>query len=105
LAPGSWVSTHPVEVTFPSLAIGRVGEHEVELAGAEGVCGERGVGGTTDDVVRCVTVALQREVSLADGGKAARKKDSVKKRIWRGRTWSTQQSTPSMVSSPRNFVS
>ena len=57
---------YTLEVALPAFPIGRVGEHEVEFFGAEGVVGERGVLGATDDVVGCVTIALQQEVGFAD---------------------------------------
>ena len=61
------LAAHAFEVALPAFAVGRIGEHEVELAGAEGVVGERGMLRTTDDVVRRVAVALEQEVGFADG--------------------------------------
>ena len=52
---------------FPALSVGRVGEHEVELAGREGVAGEGGVLRAADDVVGRLALALQQQVGLADG--------------------------------------
>ena len=39
------------QVTLPALAVGRIGEHEVEFAGRKGVIGERRVFRPPDDVV------------------------------------------------------
>ena len=61
------LAAHAFQVALPALAVGRIGEHEVELAGAEGVVGQRGVGRSADDVVRRVAVAFEQEVGLADG--------------------------------------
>ena len=55
------------EVTLPTLAVGRVGEHEVELARGESVVGERGVFRPTHNVVRCLALALQQKVGFSDG--------------------------------------
>ena len=61
------LAAHAFEVALPAFAVGRIGEHEVELAGAEGVVGQGGILRAADDVVRGIAVALQQEVSLADG--------------------------------------
>jgi hypothetical protein len=61
------LAAHALLVGLPALAVGRVGEHEVELAAREGVVGERRVLGAADDVVRLVALALEQEVGLADG--------------------------------------
>ena len=45
----------------------RVGEHEVELAGREGVVGEGGVLRAADDIVGRLALALQQQVGRADG--------------------------------------
>ena len=58
------LATHAFEVGLPRLAVGRIGEHEVELAAGEGVVGE---GRAEPDVVRLVALALEDEVGLADG--------------------------------------
>ena len=63
----SVLAAHAFEVALPALAVGRIGEHEVELAGAEGVVGERRVLRAADDVVRRVALALEQQVGLADG--------------------------------------
>jgi hypothetical protein len=61
------LAAHALQVGLPALAVGRVGEHEVELARGEGVVGERGVLRPADDVVRRVALALEQQVGLADG--------------------------------------
>ena len=53
-----------LQVALPALAVGRIGEHEIELVGTEGVGGERG---SILYVVCLPTLAFQNEVSLADG--------------------------------------
>ena len=49
---------------FPTLTVGRVGEHKVELHIGEGVAGERGVVGSTDDVVGRFAFALEEHIGL-----------------------------------------
>ena len=61
------LAAHALQVALPALAVGRIGEHEVELAGREGVVGERRVLRAADDVVRRVALALEQQVGLADG--------------------------------------
>ena len=58
------LAAHALQVSLPALAIGRIGEHEVELAGREGVGGECGA---ELHVVRFDALTLQDEVGLADG--------------------------------------
>ncbi len=60
-------SAHALEVAFPAFPVGWVGEHEVELAGAEGVVGKRAVLGAADDVIGGIAIAFEQEVGLADG--------------------------------------
>ena len=61
------LAAHAFEVALPALAIGRIGEHEIEFARGEGVAGQGGMLGAADDVVRRVTLALQQQVGLANG--------------------------------------
>ena len=61
------LAAHALEVALPALAVGRIGEHEVELARREGVVGERRVLRAADDVVRRLALALEQQVGLADG--------------------------------------
>ena len=63
----SLLAAHALQVGLPALAVGRVGEHEVELAGREGVVSERGVLRASDDVVGRLALALQQQVGRADG--------------------------------------
>ena len=58
------LAAHALEVALPALAVGRVGEHEIELAGGEGVGRE---GGAVLDVVGLDALALEDEIGLADG--------------------------------------
>ena len=55
------------QVGLPALAVGRVGEHEVELLAGESVVGQGRPLGATHDVVRRLAVALEDEVGLCDG--------------------------------------
>ena len=61
------LAAHALEVALPALAVGRIGEHEVELARREGVVRERRVLRAADDVVRRLALALEQQVGLADG--------------------------------------
>ena len=61
------LATHPLKVALPALAVRRVGEHEVELAGWECIVSQRGVLWPAHDVVRSLALALQQKVGLADG--------------------------------------
>ena len=55
------------QVVLPALAVGRIGEHEVELAGRKGVIGERRVFRPPNDVVGGFPLSLEEEVRLGDG--------------------------------------
>ena len=61
------LAAHALEIALPALAVGRIGEHEIELARREGVVRQRRVLGPADDVVRGVALALEQQVCLADG--------------------------------------
>lgn len=58
------VGAQPADLGLPALAVGRVGEHEVEVPAAVPVVGKRGAVG---DVVGLGAVALQEQVGLGDG--------------------------------------
>ena len=58
------LAAHALKVGLPALAVGRVGEHEVELAGGEGV---RRESGAIVDVVGLAPLSLEDQVGLADG--------------------------------------
>ena len=58
------LAAHALQIGLPALAVGRIGEHEVELAAGESVGGERGA---ELHVVRLDALALQNQVGLADG--------------------------------------
>ena len=61
------LAAHALQVALPALAVGRIGEHEVELARREGVVRERRVLRPADDVVRRLAFALEQQVGLGDG--------------------------------------
>jgi len=61
------LAAHAFEVALPALAVGRVGEHEVELARRERVVGQGRMLRAADDVVCRLALALEQEVGLADG--------------------------------------
>ena len=61
------LAAHALQVGLPALAVGRVGEHEVELAGGEGVVDQGGVRRAADDVVGRFALSLEKQVGLADG--------------------------------------
>ena len=60
------LAAHPLEVGLPALAVGRIGQHEVELARREGVVGERRMLRPAHDVVGGLSLALEKEIGLAD---------------------------------------
>ena len=60
-------AAHRFEVLLPALPIRRIGEHEVELLGREGVVRERGPFRAADDVVGALALAFKQHVRLADG--------------------------------------
>ena len=61
------LAAHRLEVLLPALPVGRIGEHEVELLGGEGVVRERGPFRAADDVVGALAFAFEQHVRLADG--------------------------------------
>ena len=56
------LAAHALQIALPTLAVGRVGEHEVELVGGERVRGERGA---VPHIVGLDALALEDEVGLA----------------------------------------
>ena len=58
------LAAHAFEVGLPALAVGRVGEHEVELAGGEAVLRE---GRAEAEVLGLFAFALEQQVGLGDG--------------------------------------
>ena len=58
------LAAHALQIALPALAVGRIGEHEVELAGREGIGGERGA---VLYIVSLSTLSLQDKVGFADG--------------------------------------
>ena len=61
------LAAHALQIGLPTLAVGWIGEHEVELAGREGVVGQGGVLWAAHDVVGGVSFTLQQQVGLANG--------------------------------------
>ena len=61
------LAAHSLQVGLPALAVGRIGEHEVELAARGGVVGQRGVLGAAHDVVGGLALPLQQQIGLANG--------------------------------------
>ncbi|MGK0187938.1 MAG: hypothetical protein ACI9R3_003729 [Verrucomicrobiales bacterium] len=62
----SFFTAHSFEIAFPTLAVGRIGEHEVELTRAEGVVRERRVLRATDNVIGSIAITFEQEVGFAD---------------------------------------
>ena len=58
------LAAHALQVGLPTLAVGRIGEHEVELAGGEGVLRE---GRAEVEVLGLLALAFEQEVGLGDG--------------------------------------
>ncbi len=65
--PDAAFAAEPLQVALPALAVGRIGEHEVELVGREGVVRQRRMLRPADDVVRLLALALEQRVGLAHG--------------------------------------
>ena len=61
------LAAHAVQIGLPTLAVGRVGDHEIEFAAAELVGGQGGFVRAADDVLGLRSFALQEQVGLADG--------------------------------------
>ena len=61
------LAAHALQVGLPAFSVGGIGEHEVELAGGEGVVGKGRVLRSAHDVVGGVPFPLQQQVGLADG--------------------------------------
>src|SRR5260370_35585224 len=60
------LSAHALEVALPAFAVGRVREHEVELARWKGVVRKRRVFRAANNVVGGFAFAFQEEVGLRD---------------------------------------
>ena len=61
------LAAHALQIGLPTLAVGWVGDHEIEFAAAELVGGQGGFVRAADDVLGLRTFALQEQVGLADG--------------------------------------
>ncbi len=57
-------AAHTFEIALPALAVGRVGEHEVEFLARKAVLGESGA---EPKVLRIGTLALDKQVRLGYG--------------------------------------
>ena len=60
-------TAHAVEIGLPTLAVRRIGEHEVELARRKLVSRQCGLVRAADEVFRLIAFALEQQVGLADG--------------------------------------
>jgi hypothetical protein len=60
-------TAHLFKVFFPALAVGRIGEHEVEFLGGEGVVREGGIFSATNDVLGAIALTFENHVGFADG--------------------------------------
>ena len=58
------LAAHAFEIGLPALAVGRVREHEVELAGSESVLRQRGA---VRHVLRFAAFTLEQQVGFGDG--------------------------------------
>ena len=56
------LAAHALQVRLPALTVGRIGEHEVELACGEGVIGEGGMLRAAHDVVGGGALSFEQEV-------------------------------------------
>ena len=61
------LAAHALLVALPALAVGRIGEHEIELAGRERVVRQRRPFRPADDVVGLLAFAFEQQIGLADG--------------------------------------
>ena len=62
-----FLASHAFPVAFSALPVGRIAEHEVKLAGREGIVQQGGVLRPPDDVVRRVAISLDQQIRLTDG--------------------------------------
>ena len=63
--PHPLLAAHPIEVGLPTLSVGRVREHEIELARRKCIVRERRVLRAAHDVVGGLALALEEQVGLA----------------------------------------
>lgn len=61
------LAAHALQISLPTLAVGRVGDHEIECARRELVGRQGGFIRAADDVLSFRTFALQKQIGLADG--------------------------------------
>ena len=61
------LAAHALQIGLPTLAVGRVGDHEIKFARTELVSGQSGLISATDDVLGLLAFALQEQIGLADG--------------------------------------
>ena len=60
------LAAHALQIGLPTLAVGRVGDHEVEFAAPELVVGQGGFVCATDNVLGLRAFPLQEQVGLAN---------------------------------------
>ena len=61
------LAAHAVQIGFPTLAVRRVGDHEIEFAAAELVGSQGRLVRATNDVLGLCALSLQKQVGFADG--------------------------------------
>ena len=61
------LAAQALQVALPALAVGRIGKHEVELAGRKCVVGQRRVLRPAHDIVGRSPFALEQQVGFGDG--------------------------------------
>ena len=61
------LAAHAFQVGLPAFAVGRIGEHEVELHLGPGIVGEGGMLGAADYGVGRFAFAFEQQVGDADG--------------------------------------
>ena len=61
------LAAHTLQVALPALAVGRIGEHEIELARGKRIVGQRGMLRPADQIVGSVAFTLEQEVGFGDG--------------------------------------
>ena len=61
------LAAHALQVGLPALAVGWIGQHEIELAGRESVVGQGRVLRAAHNIVGSFPLTLEQQVGLADG--------------------------------------
>src|SRR5438128_8112069 len=60
------LASHAFEIHLPTLPVGRIRQHEIELARGECIIRERRVLWPANNIVRCLTFTLKEKVGLRD---------------------------------------